>query len=485
MTKSLGQVFTPQPIVEAMLDSIGYRGDVALESKLMEPSFGEGIFLLEAVRRIADAAKQRGMSTDETRKAIGGNIHGIELDPTLYQRALESLNNLAAEYGIEDVEWNLHQGDAFTHTVEYAGIMDFVVGNPPYVRIHNIPKEQREAVKQFTFAVGTTDLYVVFFELGLSMLKDTGKLVYITPNAFMKNESQASFRRHLLEENLLHGLVDYRSSKIFGKTGTYAVITQLAKDRRDEGFEYSVEGVANSTRTIDPKTLMDGRAWNFDDASGVLDKQALLPNSVSELASLQYGVMTMRNNLYIDNAPLDQGDGTVLFNGSLVEEGILRPVVKASKYKGGDTKERIIFPYVSNGGRYIPMSEEHLSAEFPLTYAYFESIRDELALRDIDKNASSWFQYGRSQGLPTTDRKKLLFGHILHPDQPLKTYVVPAGVMVYSGFVTMAENDDDLTTLASLYESTEFMEYLKVVGKDMSGGFLAVTPKITKSFRYS
>lgn len=485
MSKSLGQVFTPQSVVEAMLDSVGYKGDTVLNSRLMEPSFGQGVFLLEAVRRIANEAKESGLSNEETKAIMEDSIHGIELDPLLYELAVNALNQLAAEYGITGVKWNLHQGDAFDHAGEYAGAMDFVVGNPPYVRIHNIPKEQRETVKQFAFAVGTTDLYVVFFELGLSMLKDTGKLVYITPNAFMKNESQASFRKHLLEENLLHGLVDYRSSKIFGKTGTYAVITQLAKGRQEEGFEYSVEGVANSARIIDPKALMDGRAWNFDDASGILEKQALLPNSVAGLASLQYGVMTMRNNLYIDNAPLDQGDGTVLFNGSLVEEGILRPVVKASKYKGGDTKERIIFPYVSNGGRYVPMSEEHLSTEFPLTYTYFESIRDELALRDIDKNASSWFQYGRSQGLPTTDRKKLLFGHILHPNQPLKTYVVPAGVMVYSGFVTMAENDDDLTTLAAIYESNDFMDYLKVVGKDMSGGFLAVTPKITKSFRYS
>ena len=78
-----------------------------------------------------------------------------------------------------------------------------------------------------------------------------------------------------------------------------------------------------------------------------------------------------------------------------IESSILRRCVKASKYEGKADNTYIIFPYAE-----APISEDRLKKEFPKTYAYLDSYRDELAKRDMDKNAD-WFLFGRSRAYRT------------------------------------------------------------------------------------
>ena len=57
-------------------------------------------------------------------------------------------------------------------------MMDYVLGNPPYVRVHNLG-DSFDLIKNFLFAQnGMTDLYIVFYEIGLRMLNKDGILGY-------------------------------------------------------------------------------------------------------------------------------------------------------------------------------------------------------------------------------------------------------------------------------------------------------------------
>ena len=88
--------------------------------------------------------------------------------------------------------------------------------NPPYVRIHNIESEYRNLVKHFRFADGTTDLYIVFYDIGIQMLKpNSGKLGYISPNSFLRNTSQKKFRNYLIDNQLLSKLSEKTPAKCF------------------------------------------------------------------------------------------------------------------------------------------------------------------------------------------------------------------------------------------------------------------------------
>ncbi|MBC9705788.1 MAG: N-6 DNA methylase [Enterococcus sp.] len=483
--KAFGQVFTPKAIVKQMLDTVGYVEDSGILHKtIMEPSFGAGVFLEEIVSRLIRASEQHGYSPRETSETLSHNIYGVELDPVLYHSTIDSLNALVEQHNLPAVDWKLEQGDTMVFKDKYSGTFDFVVGNPPYVRIHNIPEEQRELVKKFRFATGTTDLYIVFFELGLEFLNGTGKLAYITPNSFMKNHSQQGFRKHLVESRLVAGLSDYRSEKIFSDADTYATITYLG-NVPSETVAYSLmENGVTTSSTVEYDSLLAtaGSQWNFADPEKIMSQQALLPRAVDDVMNVQYGIATLRDKLYIDASPVI-GTETTVFHGHLIENGILRPAVKGSTYKGGEIMGRAIFPYHLDTERYVPMDEEYLKTTFPLAYAYLSFHRSELAQRSMEKK-SMWYQYGRSQGLNATDKPKLVFGHVIKPTAPIHTHLVPAGTIVYSGFFSVPKQKCDIDLVRTHLESLDFVSYAKTVGKDMAGGFVSITAKHLKSYRF-
>ena len=207
------QIFTPDVIVTKMLDDIGYHG-TNLEKTILEPSFGDGAFLVEMVRRIVEYAHdERHLHT------LLNQIYGFEIDKVMYQKAIMRLNDLLAEYGYTHQWNNLKCDDALNMA---AGQFDYVVGNPPYIRLHHLDMTTREHIsKQYHWANGMTDLYVVFFELGVHHLKPEGEMIFITPNSWMKNASQKKMRQYLQHHGLVHRVTNYHCLPVFPNVLTY------------------------------------------------------------------------------------------------------------------------------------------------------------------------------------------------------------------------------------------------------------------------
>jgi len=53
------------------------------------------------------------------------------------------------------------------------------------------------------------DLYYAFYEYGLQMLKTDGKLLYISPNSFVKNASGKNMRQYIEDNHLLKYFEDF------------------------------------------------------------------------------------------------------------------------------------------------------------------------------------------------------------------------------------------------------------------------------------
>ena len=76
--KEKGQYMTPEKIVVMILDDIGYAGDEVLTKKIMEPSFGDGAFLSEIVKRIIKEGQKQSLPEEEISGIIQNNVFGIE-----------------------------------------------------------------------------------------------------------------------------------------------------------------------------------------------------------------------------------------------------------------------------------------------------------------------------------------------------------------------------------------------------------------------
>ena len=78
--KTLGQVFTPTWIVNKILDLVGYNNDNILDKYILEPSSGDGIFLMEIVGRYIDICLNKQIETNQIIERLEKYIYGVELD---------------------------------------------------------------------------------------------------------------------------------------------------------------------------------------------------------------------------------------------------------------------------------------------------------------------------------------------------------------------------------------------------------------------
>jgi hypothetical protein len=72
-------------------------------------------------------------------------------------------------------------------SAELIGGFDAVIGNPPYVR-QELIKDYKPALKRAFAATydGSADLYVYFYEQGLTLLRPGGRLSYVVTNKWMR-----------------------------------------------------------------------------------------------------------------------------------------------------------------------------------------------------------------------------------------------------------------------------------------------------------
>lgn len=460
--KTDGQYMTPQPLIDIILDEIGFDG----VGTIMEPSFGDGNFLVSIVKRMID----KGI-TDFS------NVYGIEKDKQLYDIAIKRLNELVGyEY-----DWkNLRCADTLSVYTDYIGKFDYVVGNPPFVRIHNMNEEYRELRHLFDFTSGMTDLYIIFYDMGLSMLNEKGMLGYVSANSFLKNTSQIEFRNYLIRNTLVKSLHDFNVSKIFDAS-VYVCICILDKQDKDSLTYYSYDMYNQKYSSIVPYFYMEemmDKPWILGSADDIVfyDNNQRMPYKIKDIAVVQNGVSTNKNNVYILHVDRII-DGYAHCGGQIIEANILKRCCKCSAYNGNDLGY-MIFPYVEDGIGYRPMTEAELM-QYPCAYQYLLSHKEELMDRDME-NSLDWFLFARSQGLKTMHQKKIVLKTVFSHGTKIVPYILDEDIIVYSGLYITGDLDKIYTLLCD----DDFSRYASFVGNDKTGGYKSITTKMIQNYGF-
>ena len=234
--KSRGAVFTKPAVVDFMLDLVGYSVDAPLwERRLLEPSFGAGGFLLAAATRLVTAWQGSGQADDDA--VLDDAIRAVELDQGTFQRTRHALTATLERLGVSQLsaaritkKWLIH-GDFLLHDVD--GPFDYVVGNPPYVRQELVPVALLRRYKAaYQTMVGRADVYVPFFERGLDLLSQNGKLCFICADAWTKNDYGRALREIVTSRHSLSVYVDMYGLDVFeDSVGAYPSITVIDATR--------------------------------------------------------------------------------------------------------------------------------------------------------------------------------------------------------------------------------------------------------------
>lgn len=468
MDKNLGQVFTPKWIVDKMISGIKFENET-----ILEPSCGDGAFLKEIVEYIL----KLNTSKENKKRILENQIEAFEIDKKVHSLCLRNLNTLTSDYDIHNIKWNIHNTDTLKYDFKQKKY-SYIIGNPPYIRLHNLPEEYRQFLKlNFSFCKGTTDIYVAFYEKCLNLLEENGTLIFITPNSFLRNTGFKTFREYIYNNNLLKNLKDFKSSKIFN-AATYCAIMTL-KRHTNKTFtyeEYKEEKcIINETKDFG---ILNKDKWILSSNENEEFLNKLKPNKEYNI-NVQYGLATLRDKIYITDDFQDLDNGLCRFKNTIIETDLIRVIIKGSKVGRLKKTEYCIFPYKKTEKGYEPLTEQELSEKYPRTYLYFLNNKEELLKRDLDKNYVSWFQYGRSQGIQTLINEKLIIDPIVNPNGKVICLPGDKDTLVYSGIFITGEN---LEEIRQLLVSEDFTKYVSIKGKDMQGGFKSLTTKIIKEY---
>jgi len=196
------------------------------------------------------------------------------------------------------------------------GGFDAIVGNPPYVRPHNIPKHIKEILwaKYSTF-VAKSDLYSVFMERGLSLVKFGGLFSFIIPQTWTSLESFTKIRHYILLNALIIKLVQL-PKKVFSDATVETCIfifNRIDKELEKRKNKIQVEKIEldknYSVREFSQSEIEDAYIYNFqlygkNSSKELIEKIQKRGQSLENFTDFVYGFKTGDDEKFIHGKPL-------------------------------------------------------------------------------------------------------------------------------------------------------------------------------------
>ncbi len=461
--KLAGKVYTEKYVVDIILDLVGYTGGNIRKRHIIDNSCGDGAFLIEVVNRYCKQCVKENVSPLEIANELREFIHGIEINPEECNKCKNNLINVACNYNIRNIDFDICCEDALK-SEHYNGKMDYVVGNPPYVRVHNL-RNSSESVKKMQFTKnGMTDLYIAFFEIGINMLNDSGRLAYITPNSYFNSIAGSQMRKVFIKEHYLEKILDFKHFQLFQGASTYTTITVLKKDKRSGYVDYfEFDDKLRRQKLVDSLSsdefYISGNFYFSTRKNLNLLRQILLNFGTCNI-QVKNGYATLCDNVFIGDFDF--------------ESSYIIPIIKSSR---GIVK-KIIYPYNENS----ELIDENTLNKDEKLYLYLCRNKEVLENRDIDLSSGTpWYAFGRTQGINDTFKNKFTVNTLIRDKRDLKIFHAPPGVGVYSGLYIMGDGLN-IDKIKDLLISQDFETYVSLLGKYKSGGYYTFSTKDIKVF---
>ncbi len=490
--KEQGQVFTPYYIVKYMLGQIGYDNKKIINKKIMEPATGDGAFINEIIRILINVCKKEKFSNEKILNIILNNVYGYELNKISYENLISNVIEILKEklnvtdiIKITDLNSKLRNNflNEDTLLAKNNKKYDLIIGNPPYVRIHNLNKVNLEKYRKDykSMKKGNVNLYFAFYEWAINHLSTKGVGCFITPNTFLRNESGKELRQIL--KNKLSHVHDFGSQQIFPNISTYNSII-VFQNKYTSKCVFEINRIKDNE--IEKKQNIIYKPYFIKDkiyiGTDANDLKKILNSVPKNVVHFQNGIATLSDKIFITNNFKKIDEKYFLFNNFKIEAALLKDIVKISTFWSKFDKKKIIFPYKRVNNKIIQLSEKELAKKFPYGYKYLLTFKADLVARALDKNCL-WFHYGRSQALSSILHEKVVI-RVFVKNELKYDYIhkyIEKETLVYSGLYSKIENKDR-EIINELLTSDNLLEFMKLTGFDKQGNYKTVTSTILKEY---
>lgn len=231
-----GVVYTKDWVVRLILDLAGYTADRNLvDSLAVEPAAGEGAFLIQMARRLIQSCRRQNRPFED----CGSSLIAFELDEASSRAARLAVAEALHSAGVSALAAE-ELARKWVRTADYLfeafqlPPADFVIGNPPYVRLEDIPDAAARLYRSsYPAMMGRADLYVAFYEAALRQLKDGGACAFICADRWMLNQYGAELRKLVTSSFAVETIVEmHRANAFHDDVSAYPAITILRNARQ-------------------------------------------------------------------------------------------------------------------------------------------------------------------------------------------------------------------------------------------------------------
>jgi type I restriction-modification system DNA methylase subunit len=553
--KEQGIYYTPSYIVDYIVkNTVGeyirtHTPEEIRNVKILDPSCGSGSFLIKAykelenywnnyyktnkqipkaIRNISQSKFETVSDSDSSEfysvksEILMNNIFGIDLDPKAVEIAQLNLllqvserkqrlpllqNNIKIGNSLID---DLNTSDrAFKWEDEFPNIMknggfDVIIGNPPYVRIQNLNKNEVEFFNRNYYSPEKNyDIYILFIERGFEKLRENGRLGLILPHKFIEGENGKKIRNLISKYKAIERIIHFGSNQVFEGATTYTCLLFLRK-KSNETFLYKEFKLGENFRTLESTTFEEKRMellntdpWNFStkQISKILTKMVLTGIRFDELANKIFkGSSTGNDEIFLMKLVKKGETTSIVYSTFLnreveIENKMLKPFVYGEdikRYQEPISNKMLLFPYQFKQDKMSLIPLKQIMVKFPKGFYYLNETKNELLKRKVKMTNDEYYKYSAARSLSEYEKQKIMIPDMLVRnrigyDQKGVFYHGPA---VHSVLFKESENFIDPLYYLAILNSKIFWFFITQTSTTLRGNTYRLTPEFLNPFPF-
>lgn len=472
--KEQGIYYTPKWITDYIVkQTVGrflgeHHHNENIDVKVLDLACGSGSFLIRAYDELlgyharVKGKPVVGLDQWDRLPVLTGNIFGVDLDPQAVEIARLNLllRSVAHREILPTLADNVRQGNSlisggetdlkahfgkswkdkrpFVWEEEFPVIMkkggfDVVIGNPPYVRIQTLDREDADYYRnKYEAAFGSFDIYVLFLQRGIELLKPGGRLGFICSSKFLKSVYGDKILRIIRRECTVESILDLSAGKVFAEATTYPAIVVLKKGKDDAPLKYvsmpaelvdSSLASGDAIRDLPPvvtdqAALLEGMWPPLAKGDTLWEKLTQNTEPLGKLAARIFqGLITSADKVYILEKREAAKNGLVRVYSRAteqtheIEDNVLKPFLTGkniSRYFSPLPTDLLLFPYTVSDRKATLISQLEFESKYPGAWDYLNANRATLEQRENGGfHGEDWYRFGRNQNLGIHGQPKL------------------------------------------------------------------------------
>ncbi len=222
--RASGVYYTPPEIVRRIVElTLSNLSTPRQPPRVLDPACGAGEFALQALERL-----QAQFGIEAARRSV----FAIDVNPQAAAATRRRLKGIDAAFP----EANVSVADTLCSDNLAPGSFDAIIGNPPYVNIRQLAKSRSRAdierlKERYLSARGNFDLYVLFIERAIELLKPGGSCGLIVPGKWATLDYAKPCRELLLSQTTIEHVVDLSDARAFVGASVFPHVLVFRKRR--------------------------------------------------------------------------------------------------------------------------------------------------------------------------------------------------------------------------------------------------------------